>query len=97
MTDYYSQQRIAVEVAQQDISDAIAAFTATLSPLVAALNSANDDLTSAARATGQPCGRLGALPPGAPTAYNLFVGAYIALANPDPARNGGLTPLGPTA
>ena len=33
MTDYYSQQRIAVEVAQQDISDAIASFTATLSPL----------------------------------------------------------------
>ena len=95
--DFYRYKREAVQFVQLDIKEAIDAFLQTMSRHVAALNAANDGLHSAANHLGGAAKRLGALPDTAPHAYHQVIQAYRAIANADPARNGGLTPLGPTS
>lgn len=96
----YTQQQAAVFAAQAAIQSAIDSFLSTMSPLIATLNAANDNLTSAANQLAA-VGLTGArrLPAVSSTAarYTAAIQAYIAAANADPARNGGLTPLGPTS
>ena len=93
---FHRQQREAVEDVQLDIKEAIDAFLRTMCRHVGALNAANDQLSPAASQVGA-AKRLGPLPDAAPHAYHQFIQAYRAIANIDPARNGGLTPLGPTS